>query len=127
MPIRMDDDRKETGGRDNYPGRNQNNPANPGRGGGGIIGALLPLLLKNPKLLILAAVAFFGISGAVAIAQSGAFSLGFISLPAIFASIEGSTLSIPNGQIIGFLWFFLLFFAALTSSVSISVVLLFFT
>ena len=77
-------------------------------------------VILGGSIAIPAAVAFFGISGAVAVAQSGAFSLGFISLPAIFASIEGTTLWIPNGQILGFLWFFLLFFAALTSSVSIS-------
>ena len=77
-------------------------------------------VILGGSIAIPAAVAFFGISGAVAVAQSGAFSLGFVSLPAIFASIQGTTLWIPNSQILGFLWFFLLFFAALTSSVSIS-------
>jgi len=77
-------------------------------------------VILGGSIAIPAAVAFFGITGAVAIAQSGAFSLGFISLPAIFASIQGTMLGIPNGQILGFLWFFLLFFAGLTSSVSIS-------
>jgi len=56
------------------------------------------------SIAIPAAVAFFGVTGAVAIAQSGAFSLGFISVPAIFASM-------PYGNFFGFLWFFLLFFA----------------
>lgn len=65
------------------------------------------------SIAIPAAVAFFGVTGAVSIAQSGAFSLGFISLPAIFASI-------PAGQFLGFLWFFLLFFAGLTSSVALA-------
>lgn len=64
------------------------------------------------SIAIPAAVAFFGVAGAVSIAKSGAFNLGFISLPAIFASI-------PAGNFIGFLWFLLLFFAGLTSSVAI--------
>ncbi len=65
------------------------------------------------SIAIPAAVAFFGVAGAVTIAQSGAFSLGFVSLPAIFASL-------PAGQYMGFLWFFLLFFAGLTSSVALT-------
>ena len=64
------------------------------------------------SIAIPAAVAFFGVAGAVSIAKSGAFNLGFISLPAIFASI-------PAGSFLGFLWFLLLFFAGLTSSVAI--------
>ena len=64
------------------------------------------------SLAIPAAVAFFGVANAVAIAQSGAFSLGFISLPAIFANM-------PAGTFLGFLWFFLLFFAGLTSSLAL--------
>jgi len=64
------------------------------------------------SIAIPAAVAFFGVAGAVSIAKSGAFNLGFISLPAIFAGI-------PAGQFLGFLWFLLLFFAGLTSSVAI--------
>ena len=39
------------------------------------------------------------------------FGLGFISLPNVFAHM-------PLGQLVGFLWFFLLFLAALTSSLS---------
>lgn len=64
------------------------------------------------SIAIPAAVAFFGVAGAVSIAKSGAFNLGFISLPAIFAGI-------PAGKFLGFLWFLLLFFAGLTSSVAI--------
>lgn len=72
------------------------------------------------SIAIPAAVAFFGVAGAVSIAQSGAFNLGFVSLPAIFASIPGEFLGIAVGQFMGFLWFFLLFFAGLTSSVAIT-------
>ncbi len=64
------------------------------------------------SLAIPAAVAFFGVANAVAIAKSGAFNLGFISLPAIFANM-------PAGTFLGFLWFFLLFFAGLTSSLAL--------
>ncbi len=64
------------------------------------------------SLAIPAAVAFFGVANAVAIAQSGAFDLGFISLPAIFANMQA-------GNFLGFLWFFLLFFAGLTSSIAL--------
>lgn len=35
-------------------------------------------------------IAFFGIAGAVSIAKSGVFNLGFISLPAIFAGLTSS-------------------------------------
>ncbi len=66
-------------------------------------------VILGGTIAIPAAVAFFGVAGAVSIAQSGAFNLGFVSLPAIFASM-------PAGQFLGFLWFFLLFFAGLTSS-----------
>ncbi len=66
-------------------------------------------VILGSTIAIPAAVAFFGVAGAISIAQSGAFNLGFVSLPAIFASM-------PAGQFLGFLWFLLLFFAGLTSS-----------
>ncbi len=72
------------------------------------------------SIAIPAAVAFFGISGAIAIAESGAFNLGFVSLPAIFSSIDGTILGVEIGRALGFLWFFLLFFAGITSSVAIT-------
>lgn len=53
-----------------------------------------------------AAFVFLGAAGV-----GGTFGLGFISLPAVFAHM-------PLGQIFGALWFFLLFIAAITSSVS---------
>jgi len=69
-------------------------------------------VILGGSIAIPAAVAFFGIAGAVSIAHSGAFSLGFISVPAIFASM-------PAGQFLGFLWFFLLFLAGVTSSIAL--------
>ncbi len=59
------------------------------------------------------AVAFFGIAGTQAIAQQGAFDLGFVSLPVIFQRI-------PFGQLFGSMWFFLLFIAGITSSVAMT-------
>ncbi|NPB09764.1 MAG: sodium:calcium symporter [Thermodesulfobacteria bacterium] len=65
------------------------------------------------SIAIPAAAAFFGVAAAQTIAASGAFNLAFVSLPAIFANI-------PLGQVFGFIWFILLFFAGLTSSVAIT-------
>ena len=64
------------------------------------------------SIVIPAAVAFLGVAGAVLIAQSGAFTIGFIAMPAIFDGL-------PLGGTIGFIWFFLLFIAGLTSSIGI--------
>ena len=47
----------------------------------------------------------------VAAGSQGTFDLGFSALPNVFARMEG-------GQIFGFLWFFMLFLAAITSSLS---------
>ncbi len=54
-----------------------------------------------------AAFIFLGAS----VATFGTFSLGFNALPNVFAQMYG-------GQLFGFLWFFLLFLAAVTSSLS---------
>lgn len=70
-------------------------------------------VVLGASIAIPAAVAFFGVAGAVAIAQSGAFSLGFFSMPAVLSQM-------PLGNFFGFLWFGLLFFAGITSSVALS-------
>jgi len=57
-----------------------------------------------------AAVAFFGVSGAIGAGLS-LFDLGFKVLPLFFVSV-------PFGAFFGFLFFFLLFLAAVTSSLS---------
>ena len=57
-----------------------------------------------------AAVAFFGITGLAGIGL-GTFDIGFKVLPMVFTEM-------PSGQIFGFLFFFLLFLAAITSSLS---------
>ncbi len=71
-------------------------------------------VILGGSIAIPAAVAFFGVTNAESIANSGAFNLAFVSLPAIFSSI-------PGGDFFGFVWFSLLFFAGATSSVAITV------
>ncbi len=61
---------------------------------------------------LVAAAIFYGATQAQAIAQSGAFGLGFVTMPMIFGHMGG-------GTVMGFLWFFLLFVAGITSSVSL--------
>lgn len=63
------------------------------------------------SIAIPAAVAFFGITMTTQIAMGGAFDLGFVSMPLIFEQI-------PFGHFFGFIWFLLLFFAGITSSVA---------
>ena len=65
------------------------------------------------SIAIPVAVAFFGLDATKQIAQSGAFNLGFVSMPIIFGSNH-----FPLGEIFGFMWFLLLFFAGITSSVA---------
>ncbi len=62
-------------------------------------------------IAIPAAVTFFGVAGAMAIAQGGSFDLGFATMPVVFQQI-------PGGQFLGVAWFSLLFFAGITSSVA---------
>ncbi|MEO2083011.1 MAG: sodium-dependent transporter [Desulfurobacteriaceae bacterium] len=69
-------------------------------------------VILGGSIAIPAAVAFFGVMNAKEVAGSGAFNLAFVSLPAIFSNL-------PGGDVIGFFWFFLLFFAGATSSVAI--------
>ncbi len=58
-------------------------------------------------ITIPAAFIFLGPTGI----EGSSFSLGFITLPNVFARM-------PLGEAVGFIWFFLLFLAALTSSTS---------
>lgn len=62
-------------------------------------------------IAIPAAVVFFGVTGAMAIAQSGSYNLGFATMPVVFQHI-------PAGNWLGLAWFGLLFFAGITSSVA---------
>lgn len=60
------------------------------------------------------AVAFFGLTQTQEIAQGGAFNLGIVSMGVIFTKMG------TFGNFLGFSWFFLLFFAGVTSSVAMA-------
>jgi neurotransmitter:Na+ symporter, NSS family len=68
-------------------------------------------VILGGSIAIPVAVAFFGVTATQEIAKGGAFNLGFVSMPLIFQRI-------PLGEVFGFLWFLLLFFAGITSSVA---------
>ncbi len=69
-------------------------------------------VILGGTIAIPAAVAFFGLAETQLIAQEGAFNLGFQALPVIFQQL-------PLGQILGAMWFLLLFIAGITSSVAL--------
>jgi len=66
-------------------------------------------------IAIPAAVVFFGVAGATAIAQGGSFDLGIVAMGVVFQQLPGPMIL---GQLAAFLWFFLLFIAGATSSVA---------
>jgi SNF family Na+-dependent transporter len=68
-------------------------------------------VILGGTIAIPVAVAFFGVATTTQIAAGGAFDLGFVSMPLIFEKI-------PFGPFFGFIWFLLLFFAGITSSVA---------
>ncbi len=70
-------------------------------------------VVLGASIAIPVAVAFFGLDATKEIAQGGAFNLGFVSMPIIFGSD-----AFPLGELFGFMWFLLLFFAGITSSVA---------
>ena len=63
-------------------------------------------------ITLTAAFVFLGLSGTAAAVATGSFGLGFSTLPVVFAHMGGL------GNIIGAAWFFMLFLAAITSSLS---------
>ena len=65
------------------------------------------------SIVIPAAFVFFGPLAISSIANSGAFNLGFVTMPVIFSKM-------PFSEVFGFLWFGLLFLAGVTSSVSMA-------
>jgi neurotransmitter:Na+ symporter, NSS family len=70
-------------------------------------------VILGGSIAIPIAVAFFGLTSATMIASSGAFNLGFVSMSVVFQTL-------PFGNFLGFIWFFLLFFAGITSSVAMA-------
>ena len=69
-------------------------------------------VILGGSIAIPVAVAFFGVTQTELIAQGGAFDLGFVAMPIIFQKL-------PLGELFGMLWFLLLFFAGITSSVAL--------
>lgn len=68
-------------------------------------------IVLGGSIAIPVAVAYFGVERVASI--GGSFDLGFVTLPIIFTKI-------PLGQLFGGLWFALLFFAGITSSVALA-------
>jgi SNF family Na+-dependent transporter len=63
-------------------------------------------------ITLTASFVFLGLSGTTAAVATGSFGLGFQTLPVVFAHMG------PIGNFIGAAWFFMLFLAAITSSLS---------
>jgi SNF family Na+-dependent transporter len=70
-------------------------------------------VILGGSIAIPAAAAFYGPGAATAIANAGTFNLGFQTMPAVFSAI-------PAGFIFGGLFFTLLFFAGVTSSLALA-------
>ena len=105
MPIRMTDDDDSNSGYDGNQGRN------PGSGGGGfpggnLIGMLLPLLLRYPKLLIVLIIvggAFYlfkgGCSGGAAKEQRASYGTGATLDPKVYDSTDVYAALSPDEQL----------------------------
>lgn len=63
-------------------------------------------------ITLTASFVFLGLAGTAEAVGTGSFGLGFTTLPVVFAHMG------PIGNIIGATWFFMLFLAAITSSIS---------
>jgi SNF family Na+-dependent transporter len=63
-------------------------------------------------ITLTASFVFLGLSGTIAAVETGSFGLGFSTLPVVFSHM-GSL-----GNLIGAIWFFMLFLAAITSSIA---------
>lgn len=63
-------------------------------------------------ITLTAAFVFLGTSNMIGAVQGGTFGLGFTTLPVVFAHMGGF------GNLIGAIWFLMLFLAAITSSIS---------
>jgi SNF family Na+-dependent transporter len=70
-------------------------------------------VILGASIVIPAAFVFFGPQDIQSIARSGVFNLGFVTMPLVLNKL-------PLAQILGFIWFFLLFLAGITSSVSLA-------
>jgi len=70
-------------------------------------------VILGGSIVIPAAFVFFGPIDIQSIAKSGVFNLGFVTMPLVLNKL-------PLAAIFGFCWFFLLFLAGITSSISLA-------
>ena len=70
-------------------------------------------VILGATIILPAAFVFFGPTGTQTIAHSGIFNLGFVTMPLIVNQM-------PFAQLMGFIWFLLLFLAGVTSSISLA-------
>lgn len=70
-------------------------------------------VILGGSIIIPAAFVFFGPVDIQTIARSGVFNLGFVTMPLVLNRL-------PLAQLMGFVWFALLFLAGVTSSVSLA-------
>ena len=70
-------------------------------------------VILGGSIVITAAFVFFGPADIKSISQSGVFNLGFVTMPLVLNKL-------PFPALFGFFWFFLLFLAGITSSVSLA-------
>ncbi|MDO8661871.1 MAG: sodium-dependent transporter [Candidatus Omnitrophota bacterium] len=70
-------------------------------------------VILGGSIVITAAFVFFGPSQIGDIARSGVFNLGFVTMPLVLNQL-------PLSELLGFCWFFLLFLAGVTSSISLA-------
>jgi SNF family Na+-dependent transporter len=70
-------------------------------------------VILGASIVIPAAFVFFGPADIQSIARSGVFNLGFVTMPLVLNKL-------PLSALMGFCWFFLLFLAGITSSVSLA-------
>lgn len=70
-------------------------------------------VILGGSIVIPAAFIFFGPHEIEAIAKAGTFNLGYVTMPLVLNKL-------PLAEILSFIWFFLLFLAGITSSVSLA-------
>jgi len=70
-------------------------------------------VILGGSIVLTAAFVFFGPVDIRTISQGGIFNLGFVTMPLVLNKL-------PLAQLFGFAWFFLLFLAGITSSVSLA-------
>jgi SNF family Na+-dependent transporter len=70
-------------------------------------------VILGGSIVIPAAFAFFGPIAISQIAAGGAFNLGFVTMPLVLQKMA-------FGNVLGFMWFMLLFLAGITSSISLA-------